>query len=369
MTRFFVLFFFLLCGCSKYITPQQVLPPFVGDGPYIVYSSDGQATKIGFDKDMNMHTLRFNDRSSIGEITVWTQEGGYEFSLNLHETSIPPSRFDMPEQIIVISDPHGDFIPFIRFLKGAGVVNDQLEWSFGRGHLIVLGDVHNRGDDVTAIFWLIYKLEEQARKAGGAVHLMLGNHEVMVAQNDLRYTTPKYLTVAEKAGVDYNRLWNSQTELGRWINTRNQMAVFGDMLILHGGVSPQLAATGLSVEQVNDTVRKYIALERRATANSPVAALIMGSDGPLWYRGLIQPSENINDRVVSNLLEHFGVSRIIVGHTALPEISEFFDSRVICIKVNHRRNMDRSASRGILITPDEIWSIGCNGDRLDFAQP
>ena len=37
-----------------------------------------------------------------------------------------------------------------------------------------------QGKDVPQIFWLFYKLEEEAAKAGGHVSFILGNHEPMV---------------------------------------------------------------------------------------------------------------------------------------------------------------------------------------------
>ena len=42
---------------------------------------------------------------------------------------------------------------------------------------MIIGDIFDRGKDVPQIFWLFYKLEEEAAKAGGHVSFMLGNHE------------------------------------------------------------------------------------------------------------------------------------------------------------------------------------------------
>jgi 3',5'-cyclic AMP phosphodiesterase CpdA len=322
---------------------------------------------INFDKELNLFSQRFAGRDKIGLIKVGTQEGGYEFTLRLHDRDIPPSSYDMPERIVVISDPHGDVTSFVTVLQGAGVINEQLDWSFGQGHLVILGDVSNRGDDVTAIYWLTYKLEEEARKAGGKVHLVIGNHEVMVAQNDLRYTTPKYREIAQKMDIEYNTLWSSQTELGSWINSRNSLITIGDMLFLHGGISPNFAAVDLSIAQVNDTIRKYITLPRNATEHSPVAHLIMRSNGPLWYRGLILPNEEITGATVDEILKRYGVRKIVVGHTILDEVSEFFDGRIICVKVNSKRNIERGTSRGIVITPTDLWAIDNKGNRLEFG--
>ena len=49
-----------------------------------------------------------------------------------------------------------------------------------------MGDQLDRGDDERAILALLYRLEQEAQAAGGAVHVLLGNHEIMNAQGDLR---------------------------------------------------------------------------------------------------------------------------------------------------------------------------------------
>ena len=342
---------------------------FAQDGPYILYDNDGRVEFITFDNDLIKSTKCFADRNSIGSFTVYAQEGGYSFAVNLHrDLTIPAARYEIPEKLLAISDPHGDFVPFVSVLQGNGVIDEQLDWSFGRNHLMVLGDVSDRGDDPTALYWLIYKLEEQARVAGGCLHFLLGNHEVMVSQNDLRYTAKKFQAVAQSAGMEYYKLWGYQTELGRWINSRNQIEVIGDNLFVHAGISPQMAAFDLKIEQINDTIRKYIALDRKAATNSPAASLIMGTNGTLWYRGLIQHKEDMNGSVVDGILDRFEVKRIVVGHTMIENVTAYFNGRVVDVNVNNMRNMTRLKSRGVMITPDGIWVVDDRGEKLLLVQ-
>ncbi len=356
--------FFLLIITSLY----PLLPAMAQDGPYIIYNDDGHVKQIVFDKELNMSSQTFSSPNSMDSLTVSTQEGGYSFSVKLHEIATPSVRYDMPARIVVLSDPHGDFVPFVTTLQGAGVIDQQLNWIFGHNHLMIIGDISDRGEDVAAIYWLTYKLEEQAREAGGVVHFLIGNHEVMVAQSDLRYTASKYDTIAKQIGLEHSQLWDSRTELGRWINSRNQIEVIGNLLFVHAGISRQIPATGLTIEQINDTVRKYMVLKRKATAHSPVAELVMRSNGTLWYRGMVNSNEDMNSEILSGILNYFGVKKIIVGHTMKANVSEFFDGRVINVNVNNQKNMDKGASQGIIITPADIWPIDAGGNRLDFKQ-
>ena len=110
------------------------------------------------------------------------------------------ARADAP--IFVVADTHGEYEILASMLKAQHVVDGKLRWSFGRGHLVVLGDVFDRGAHQTEILWLIYELEAEARKAGGGVHFVLGNHEAMELQGDLRYLNPRYRETTQLLGVD-----------------------------------------------------------------------------------------------------------------------------------------------------------------------
>ena len=76
-------------------------------------------------------------------------------------------------------------------LQELGVVDADLNWSGGTTHLISLGDLIDRGPGSRQVVELLMKLDSQAEEAGGAVHLVLGNHEVMVMTGDLEYVSPE----------------------------------------------------------------------------------------------------------------------------------------------------------------------------------
>ena len=71
------------------------------------------------------------------------------------------------------------------------MVDANLNWSGGNTHLVSLGDLIDSGPGSRKVVELLMKLEGQAEQAGGAVHLVLGNHEVMVMTGDLRYVSPE----------------------------------------------------------------------------------------------------------------------------------------------------------------------------------
>ena len=47
-----------------------------------------------------------------------------------------------------MSDPHGRLDCVISLLQGNGVIDKNYNWSFGSNHLMVIGDIFDRGKDV-----------------------------------------------------------------------------------------------------------------------------------------------------------------------------------------------------------------------------
>src|SRR5690606_12940354 len=93
--------------------------------------------------------------------------------------------------LLVVADTHGEYDILVQLLQRQHVIDERLRWSFGRGHLVLLGDVFDRGAHQIEILWLMYQLQADAAAAGGGVELLIGNHEAMVMRGDLRYLHPR----------------------------------------------------------------------------------------------------------------------------------------------------------------------------------
>lgn len=100
-----------------------------------------------------------------------------------------PSPLDgtAPDRIVAFADVHGGFTELEALLGALTLIDGNGNWIGGRTRLISLGDLLDRGPDSRAVMDLLMRLETQAAEAGGAVHLVLGNHELMNLTGDLRY--------------------------------------------------------------------------------------------------------------------------------------------------------------------------------------
>ena len=66
------------------------------------------------------------------------------------ELSIPS-----PKKLFAISDLEGEFDTMVHLLKANGIMDEALNWSYGSGHLVLIGDMVDRGTNVVPLLWLL----------------------------------------------------------------------------------------------------------------------------------------------------------------------------------------------------------------------
>ena len=330
-----ILFLFILCYVNALSQSTDNngdnLSPY-NDGPYIFYKGtdvhiySAIKTDTGVKVDHDIKSLQ--DIQDL-EFTVNTNTELPAFKVKLFKYKDSPSAYKQRGKTVVISDIHGNFLNYVKLLKNANVISENYTWTFGKNKLVINGDIFDRGVDVTAVLWLTYKLDAESRKAGGSVIFNFGNHEDMVLTGDLRYVDEKYDLFSKSIGVDLTEFFSRDTELGRWLRTKNVMTTVGDILFVHGGISKEVVKSGLKPEKINEIMRNGIGMALNPADS--VAIMLFGDRGPMWYRGLVIPSDTelINADTIDVSLAHFKVSRIVVGHTTLSRVSALHGGRVI----------------------------------------
>ena len=176
------------------------------------------------------------------EAPVVTIEYGADQPGRLQRTEIrpegPPSpEIDLPapDSVFVFGDVHGEFDRVVALLRRAGLIDAGLRWTGGSATVALLGDLFDRGDDVTRLLWFVYELEREAAAAGGRVVTLLGNHEAMVMSGDLRYVSPKEMAIADRHDMSYAKLFDpANSILGRWLAAKPGLVRLGDLLLAHG---------------------------------------------------------------------------------------------------------------------------------------
>ncbi|MFN3900336.1 MAG: metallophosphoesterase [Alishewanella aestuarii] len=254
-----------------------------------------------------------------------------DIPLASHPIAAAPELDFSASKVAIISDLHGQYALTIQLLQAQGIIDRDLNWQFGSGHLVLAGDLMDRGEQVTELLWLFYRLDQQAQAAGGRFHMLLGNHETMVLYNDLRYIHTKYRQVETVLGKNYSELYAADTVLGQWLRSKPVLLKLNDMLIMHAGVHPDYLALGLSMAEVNELYRQSLGIARAELMEQPVLAFLYGRLGPIWYRGYFREENAITLAQLDDLLQRFAVRHIVVGHTSMDSVYQHYQGRVYSV--------------------------------------
>jgi hypothetical protein len=281
------------------------------------------------------------------------------------------------ERVVAIGDVHGAYAEFLAVLRMAGLVDEKGRWSGGKAHLVQTGDILDRGSETKQVMDLLMKLEGDAKKAGGRVHALMGNHEAMNVLGDLRYVSREEYKSFEQGRSRETRetFYESRRDAarlaareakqkfdeaafrvqfeedfplgyveralalaadgryGRWLRERKPLVKIDGTLFLHGGLTPEVAELGC--EKINATVKRELTSDVVKTRENPQATLAAGDAGPLWYRGMAREDEAAWTPSLERVLAGIGARRIVIGHTVTGDgrIKARFAGRVVMIDV------------------------------------
>lgn len=261
-------------------------------------------------------------------------------------TSPIVTRVPAAERLIAVGDIHGDLQKAKEALQIAKVMDENEKWIGGKTVVVQVGDVLDRGSDEIKVFYLLEKLKGEARKQGGDVHIMNGNHEIMNVEGDFRFV--------DRGGFAEFGEWAKWFKLGNAIkeqcsglekprdffadipahypeNQKARMAalrpggpissrflaahptvlVVGQSVFVHGGLLPSHSNHGL--EKINEEVRQWILGEKQWYGPD----FLHGRDALVWLRKFSNERENQCDCALleESLNALPGSKRMVVGHT------------------------------------------------------
>jgi len=331
------------------------------DGPIIIYENGKMIKHQIFPKD----TLFSISRTEINKqdtLICYVDETKDTFKFQLKDSlTIEPSEYVLPNKMLVISDIEGNFKGFKSILLGNKIIDNKLNWTFGNNHLVLVGDFFDRGLNITECLWLIYKLEKEAENQGGKVHFILGNHEMMNLKGQLKYVRDKYYENADTLNLDYERWYANNTELGRWLRTKNGVEKIGNYLFVHAGIRKDFPEK-YSLKDINDNIRKSI--DTNFEKEKQREDIFIGSESPLWYRGIAKEDEN--QKNVEKTLAKYNASIMIIGHTIFEEIQFLYNQRVIAIDLEHKENSEKGKMFTLWFENNEFKITNQNGTKTSL---
>jgi len=217
------------------------------------------------------------------------------------------------ETIFFVGDVHGYRDRIVNHLIEAGLVGRDGKWAGGDKRLFFMGDFMDRGPEGIESLEFVMDLQADARKKGGTVESVMGNHEAGLI-------SVKRLGAAPSLGKkgtfesDWIGLGGKLDELARvtdrhmdWITALPALIRVGDVLIGHSD-SLFTLEYGDTVEEVNAAFRRFV----------------MTSDPDFWGPFVVKFYERYifwrEPREVEKLLGHFGGKRFVHGHTTIPDM-------------------------------------------------
>ncbi|MDC8002919.1 hypothetical protein POV27_02535 [Aureisphaera galaxeae] len=340
------------------------------EGPYVFYKNDSvlNVNYVTGSRDEGYHTQQTEHSTQDHVLTsVHFPLDDTTFSFPLKsDFKTPATTYDDGQPILAISDIESGYKTFRDFLINSKVIDQNLNWTFGKGHLVLVGDFVDRGFSTTQVLWFIYKLEQEAEKHGGNVHFILGNHELYNLQGNYKSASYKYYGVAAILGKQHHDLYGEDSFIGRWMTSKNTVERINGYLFAHGGIHPDFANYDITLNDLNhmnrDNYRKPYYKWTKETAEELV---ISARKGVSWYRGYFR--EDLSQAEVEKGLDKFDAKAVIVGHTIQRKVKKLYDGKVFAIDVKHpkdyEKNWPNKSSEGLLIEGDTHYRVFDNGEK------
>lgn len=340
------------------------------DGPYVFSKNDSVVTvnyiRGNQDKGFYLDQKEYTFNSEIPAYCYFPLDSTrFEFIIN-SKIEIPKSTYNDNAKILAISDIESGFRTFRDFLIANKVIDRKLNWMFGNGHLVLLGDFVDRDFSTTQVLWFIYKLEQDAKQKGGTVHYILGNHELKNMQGNFENTSPKYYHVSSILRTQQTDLYGSNSFLGKWMSSKNSIEKINGILFAHGGIHPDLAKHKTNLDAVNQIIRSNYYKPYYPNPEKSLEQLLISSHkGIAWYRGYFK--DDLTQKEVEQGLNTFNAESIVVGHTLQSEVNKEYDGKVIGIDVKHPKDYSKSIpnqkSEGLLIEGNQYYRVLHDGEK------
>ena len=227
-------------------------------------------------------------------MTITTALRTWLVALLLCTVAAPPGHVDAQAprgRLVAIGDVHGELEGLSSILRAAGLIDAQRRWTGGRTRLVQTGDFLDRGAAVRGVMDLLMRLEGEARRAGGRVDVLFGNHEGMNVLHDLRDVSPDaYAAFADRSSesrraraleaataaaaragreldrdawmkthppgfVEYLDAVGPNGKYGRWLRARKVALEADGTIFMHAGFPVDSAAT---VDEINRTAEREV---------------------------------------------------------------------------------------------------------------
>ena len=257
------------------------------------------------------------------------------------------------KDIFVLGDIHGDFSILKKALYKSKLINNSLKWIGGRAHLVQLGDLldgrirlksSNSNNDIFAmeeftIFEFLNNLDIQARKQGGRVHYLIGNHELMNLIGRFDYVLDKHMSAT---GL---KIRKQLFQPGGYMASMMACHSYGILKInnwvfCHGGLLPH-HVDKRSITWINKLVKKVLSGSKTLeNLTQEEQNYLYGNDSFFWTRFYSQNADrcSVLNRTLDLVNNTHNEGGMVVGHTPHNNITDVCRSKLYFADVGLSRS-------------------------------
>jgi len=291
----------------------------------------------------------------------------------------PPTTFYAPcRRIVVIGDVHGDLWVLIQALRGAGVINQNLQWTAQPPDTTVvqLGDQVDsalRGNispwekipDIDVLLFMNH-LASIAAVHGGKVISLIGNHELMNVFGSFEYVSPTSMALTG-GQLQRRARFAPGGDIALLLAQRPVVVRIGSFVFCHAGLLPD------HIRKINGRIDMLNIVMYKVLRRFPIFQMdhevlqevIISMEGMLWTRKYFEALQKPEEMsaLATEVTTLLNCKAIVVGHTVMEHITPVSGGRIWFTDVGMSRSFGESQFVEVL----EIWDDGVDLPENDNA--
>jgi hypothetical protein len=271
----------------------------------------------------------------------------------------------VPPRVVAVGDLHGDVRAFGAIARAAGLVDEDGSWIGGDAHLVLMGDLMG-GADSRLLLNAVMRLEREAWRAGGRVHALLGNHDLLPAAGRLGKLTRRERRSYRKSDFRGNGPY------AEWLRGRPTILKIGETVFVHAGLDRKVLDT--DPIDLNAHVRAWVAYRQGNGPKPPKGTkwTVDEDEGPMWTRSFKargdKPKDAPSKKTIRAILDRLGAERIVLGHAPTRDGSIVLDHPhygASVVMVDTRISDDERGRLSALVLEHDTTSVLYAQDRAD----
>lgn len=204
-------------------------------------------------------------------------------------------EFQTSGTVIAIGDINGGYTELVSLLKEVQLIDASQNWVGSDSHLVSLGNLPGEAGNGRKVISLFMKLEQQAIRAGGKLHVVLGDADVGA--------------LAENSRLDSaSRDWLRKLPIVIRINEK---------VYAHGGIADGFVDE--SLVSINEMASKELAAAQLSAVKEPedensLHPGVLSAEGPTRYRGTAMCHPYAESFNTERFLKKVGARQLVIGH-------------------------------------------------------